>query len=164
MKAYVQQGLRRAQALGQGPGPVAHEAGRVGGDFRNHAGSTQNNGVWQLETSLAVAAFPATNHQLGLYPVVDSVQWIEKLLQWGVRTLQFAGERSGCSRSGTADTANYKKLGQQYQARLFINDYWQLAVRAWRLRRASWTEDLQIADLNAIRDAGLRLGISTHGF
>ena len=33
-------------------------------------------------------AFPATAPKLGLYPVVDSVLWIERLLAAGVRTLQ----------------------------------------------------------------------------
>lgn len=32
--------------------------------------------------------FPAVPFRTGLYPVVDSVQWIERLLEAGVRTLQ----------------------------------------------------------------------------
>ena len=32
--------------------------------------------------------FPPVPFRLGLYPVVDSVQWIERLLDAGVRTLQ----------------------------------------------------------------------------
>ena len=33
-------------------------------------------------------AFPATAPRLGLYPVVDSPDWIERLLEMGVCTLQ----------------------------------------------------------------------------
>ncbi|MCK8181552.1 thiamine phosphate synthase, partial [Erwinia amylovora] len=33
-------------------------------------------------------AFPATAARLGLYPVVDYVQWIARLLEAGVRTIQ----------------------------------------------------------------------------
>ena len=33
-------------------------------------------------------AFAKTDHRLGLYPVVDSVDWIARLLDWGVSTLQ----------------------------------------------------------------------------
>ena len=163
-KAYVQQGLRHAQGIGQGPGPVAHVGWPEQAiDFPQPRWVIHNNSVWQLETSLAVAAFPETDHQLGLYPVVDSVQWIEKLLQWGVRTLQL--------RVKDPDAPDLEqqieqaiKLGQQYQARLFINDYWQLAVKHGAYGVHLGQEDLQIADLNAIHDAGLRLGISTHGF
>lgn len=32
--------------------------------------------------------FPPVPFHLGLYPVVDSAQWIERLLDAGVRTLQ----------------------------------------------------------------------------
>ncbi|MGQ7094302.1 thiamine phosphate synthase, partial [Escherichia coli] len=32
--------------------------------------------------------FPPVPFRSGLYPVVDSVQWIERLLDAGVRTLQ----------------------------------------------------------------------------
>ncbi|HAK35275.1 MAG TPA: thiamine phosphate synthase, partial [Pantoea sp.] len=34
------------------------------------------------------APFPATASRLGLYPVVDSVEWIARLLEVGVRTIQ----------------------------------------------------------------------------
>lgn len=32
--------------------------------------------------------FPATPYKLGLYPVVDSVEWIARLLEAGVTTIQ----------------------------------------------------------------------------
>lgn len=32
--------------------------------------------------------FPTVPFRLGLYPVVDSVEWIERLLESGVRTIQ----------------------------------------------------------------------------
>ena len=32
--------------------------------------------------------FPPVPFRLGLYPVVDSMAWIERLLEAGVRTLQ----------------------------------------------------------------------------
>lgn len=32
--------------------------------------------------------FPSVPFRLGLYPVVDSVEWIERLLTAGVRTIQ----------------------------------------------------------------------------
>ncbi len=54
------------------------------------------------------------------------------------------------------------ELGKRYQARLFINDYWQLAVKHGAYGVHLGQEDLEAADLAAIQQAGLRLGISTH--
>jgi hydroxymethylpyrimidine kinase / phosphomethylpyrimidine kinase / thiamine-phosphate diphosphorylase len=55
-------------------------------------------------------------------------------------------------------------LGRKYQARLFINDYWQLAIEHQAYGVHLGQEDLDVADLDAIRNAGLRLGLSTHGY
>lgn len=37
---------------------------------------------------VATPGFPSTEQRLGLYPVVDSLLWIERLLAAGVTTLQ----------------------------------------------------------------------------
>ena len=55
------------------------------------------------------------------------------------------------------------QLSKNYQSRLFINDYWQLAIKHGAYGVHIGQEDIQAADLNAINQAGLRLGISTHG-
>jgi thiamine-phosphate pyrophosphorylase len=47
---------------------------------------------------------------------------------------------------------------------LFINDHWQAAIAAGAYGVHLGQEDLDTADLNAIRQAGLRLGLSTHGY
>jgi thiamine-phosphate pyrophosphorylase len=47
---------------------------------------------------------------------------------------------------------------------LFINDYWQEAIDAGAYGVHLGQEDLALADLDAIRKAGLRLGLSTHGY
>jgi len=105
--------------------------------------------------------FPPVPFRLGLYPVVDSVMWIERLLEAGVRTIQLRIKNKRDSEV-EADIVAAIALGRRYNARLFINDYWQLAVkhRAWGVHLGQ--EDLETADLSAIRAAGLRLGVSTH--
>ncbi len=105
--------------------------------------------------------FPATEQRLGLYPVVDSVDWIEKLLLWGVRTLQLRIKNPE-QPDLEAQIIRAIELGKQYQARLFINDYWQLAIQHGAYGVHLGQEDLETTDLNAIHQAGLRLGISTH--
>ncbi|ELY3774231.1 thiamine phosphate synthase [Cronobacter dublinensis] len=103
---------------------------------------------------------PVPRH-LGLYPVVDSVEWIARLLEAGVRTLQLR-IKDKTDADVEADVRAAIDLGKRYHARLFINDYWRLAIKHQAYGVHLGQEDLQTADLNAIRDAGLRLGVSTH--
>ncbi|WP_192459372.1 thiamine phosphate synthase [Musicola keenii] len=107
------------------------------------------------------AAFPATEKRLGLYPVVDSVDWIARLLEAGVRTIQLRIKDLPDDQVEPA-VMQAVELGRRHQARLFINDYWRLAIthRAYGVHLGQ--EDLDSADLAAIRQAGLRLGVSTH--
>ncbi|OBU06748.1 thiamine phosphate synthase [Morganella psychrotolerans] len=107
------------------------------------------------------APFARTAQKLGLYPVVDSVLWIERLLKLGVRTIQLRiKDKTDAQVDEQIRTAI--ALGKHYQARLFINDYWRLAVKHDAYGVHLGQEDLERADLQAIRHAGLRLGISTH--
>ncbi|WP_180258357.1 thiamine phosphate synthase, partial [Enterobacter hormaechei] len=105
--------------------------------------------------------FPPVPFRLGLYPVVDSVAWIERLLEAGVRTLQLR-IKDKRDEEVEADVAAAIALGRRYHARLFINDYWRLAVKHQAYGVHLGQEDLETTDLNAIRNAGLRLGVSTH--
>lgn len=105
--------------------------------------------------------FPPVPRRLGLYPVVDSVEWIARLLDAGARTLQLR-IKDKRDEEVEADVIRAITLGRQYRARLFINDYWQLAVKHGAYGVHLGQEDLQTTDLNAIREAGLRLGVSTH--
>jgi thiamine-phosphate diphosphorylase len=58
------------------------------------------------------------------------------------------------------------QLSVQYaraaKAQLFINDHWQLAIEEGAYGVHLGQEDLHVADLQAIAQAGLRLGLSTH--
>jgi hydroxymethylpyrimidine kinase / phosphomethylpyrimidine kinase / thiamine-phosphate diphosphorylase len=152
-KAYINRGIREAQAIGQGAGPVAHTGWPKNlEDFPR---------ITKHDSGEPFAA--CGTKQLGLYPVVDSVEWIEKLLKCGIKTLQL--------RIKDASTPDLESqiitaiaLGRKYQARLFINDYWQLAIEHQAYGVHLGQEDLDVADLDAIRNAGLRLGLSTHGY
>ncbi|MFS2224391.1 thiamine phosphate synthase [Pantoea sp. B65] len=105
--------------------------------------------------------FPATAKKLGLYPVVDSVEWIARLLDAGVRTIQLR-IKDQPEEAVDATIAAAIALGKRYRARLFINDYWRLAIKHHAYGVHLGQQDLDVADLNAIRHAGLRLGLSTH--
>jgi thiamine-phosphate pyrophosphorylase len=106
-------------------------------------------------------AFPAVPFRLGLYPVVDSVEWIARLLEAGVKTIQLRVKDLPDEEVEPA-IIQAIALGQQHQAQLFINDYWRLAVKHRAYGVHLGQEDLDTADLAAIHAAGLRLGVSTH--
>lgn len=105
--------------------------------------------------------FPTVPFRLGLYPVVDSVLWIERLLSVGVRTIQLR-IKDMHDEDVEADVIAAIELGRRYDARLFINDYWQLAIKHSAYGVHLGQEDLETTDLKAIQAAGLRLGVSTH--
>ncbi len=100
---------------------------------------------------------------LGLYPVVDSHEWIARLLPLGVSTIQLRIK----DKTGSALESEIKAsiaLSEQYKARLFINDYWDLAIEHGAYGVHLGQEDLDFANLEKIHGAGLRLGVSTHSF
>lgn len=154
-KAYVTQGLRLSSQIGGGPGAVAH----MGWPTHWRDLPSVNNSLSQQ----AGEAFPDCGGSLGLYPVVDSADWVERLLKLGVTTIQLRVK----DKTGAALTSEIERavaLGRDYSARLFINDYWQQAIAAGAYGVHLGQEDLQTADIAAIHNAGLRLGVSTHSY
>ena len=99
--------------------------------------------------------------EIGLYPIVDSSDWLEKLLPLGVKTIQLR-----IKDKQAVDVENEIKrsvaLANRYEANLFINDYWALAIRYKATGVHLGQEDLDTADIAKIREAELSLGISTH--
>ncbi len=91
--------------------------------------------------------FPATPHKLGLYPVVDSVEWIARLLEAGVTTIQLR-IKDKPDEEVEEDVAAAIALGQRYHARLFINDYWRLAIKHGAYGVHLGQEDLETTDLS----------------
>src|SRR3954453_2706617 len=95
------------------------------------------------------------------YPVVDSVAWVARLAKLGVRTIQLRAKEldDGAALQIVTDAlAATKGTG----TKLVVNDYWRAAIVAGASHLHLGQEDLAEADLGAIREAGLTLGISTH--
>ncbi|EOG5907589.1 thiamine phosphate synthase [Vibrio vulnificus] len=109
-------------------------------------------------------AFPRISaQQLGLYPVVDNVSWIEKLLPLGIKTVQLRIKDQNQT-DLEQQIVRAIQLGRDYGAQVYINDYWQLAVQHQAYGVHLGQEDLQVADLAALANAGIALGLSTHGY
>lgn len=154
-KAYVNQGIRNAPKIGDGNGPLAHLAWP-----EDHADLP-----WLTPTAAARQKrllFPDCGETpLGFYPIVDRFEWLEKLLPLGVSTIQLrikdlTGEEL------EREIAQASAYARQFNCRLFINDYWRLAIKYGAYGVHLGQEDLKTADLEAIHQAELRLGISTH--
>lgn len=105
--------------------------------------------------------FPPFPYQAGLYAVVDSVEWIARILDAGVMTLQLRIKEGSAEEKERAIIESIR-LARRCHARLFINDEWQLAIKHRAYGVHLGQEDLDTADLAAIYQAGLRLGVSTH--
>jgi thiamine-phosphate pyrophosphorylase len=101
--------------------------------------------------------------QLGLYSVLPSAAWVAQMAWAGVPTVQLRFKSDDVS-SIKKEVCSAVKAVEGTQARLFINDHWQAAIEAGAYGVHLGQEDLELADLNAIRDSGLRLGISCHGY
>ena len=104
---------------------------------------------------------------IGFYPVVHDAVWVQRLLGWGVRTVQLRFKAAGHTPAEierevrAAVEAGNKVPGAQ----VFINDHWRLALVAGAYGVHLGQEDLtdaEGADIEALRSAGLRLGLSTH--
>jgi thiamine-phosphate diphosphorylase len=106
---------------------------------------------------------PMTSPEMGLYPVVDSVAWVELLLNAGVKTLQLR-IKDPCAHNLEQDIQKAVCLAKQSGAQLFINDHWELAVKYGAYGVHLGQEDVVTANLEAIQQSGLRLGLSTHGY
>ena len=111
-------------------------------------------------------AFAACPQQLGLYAVLPDAAWVGRMARAGVPTVQLRF-KSTDPQAIQAEVRAVVAAVQGTQALLFINDHWQAAIDAGAYGVHLGQEDVEAltaAELQAIRSAGLRLGISTHGY
>ncbi len=95
------------------------------------------------------------------YPIVDSAEWIARLLLCGVRLVQLRiKDRPAADVRG--EIAKAQALCTKAGAQLIVNDYWGQAIDLGCDFIHLGQGDLNKADLAAIRRAGIKLGLSTH--
>lgn len=95
------------------------------------------------------------------YPIFDSAAWLARALPLGVRLVQIRAKDLP-QPVLMQELAQARDLCRQHGATLVVNDHWQAAIDLGCDFIHLGQEDLDSADLSAIRRAGLRLGISTH--
>jgi hydroxymethylpyrimidine kinase/phosphomethylpyrimidine kinase/thiamine-phosphate diphosphorylase len=156
-KAYLNQGLRCGEDLGQGHGSLAH----LGWP------DTPGDLPWLTATPGEGQARPQFRdcgpQPLGLYPLVDRAAWLEKLAPCGVTTVQLrVKDLAGAALEKEIVAAI--EYARRHAIRLFINDAWALALQHGAYGVHLGQEDLAGADLPALARGGLRLGVSTHNY
>lgn len=116
-------------------------------------------------------AFAPCPPDLGLYAVMPTAAWIEQLVPLRVPTVQLRF-KSADAAEVKAEVVRAANAARGSTSRLFINDHWRVAVDHHAACGGDsgiygihlGQEDLDEADLDAIRASGLRLGVSTHGY
>ena len=118
-----------------------------------------------VDTSPRTDAFAPCPQRLGLYAILPDADWVGRMARAGVPTLQLrfkSDDRSAIAREVQAAV----RAVQGTDSLLFINDRWREAIDAGAYGVHLGQEDLEGAreHLQTIRAAGLRLGLSTHGY
>ena len=128
----------------------------------------ETNALSFLVSQRQQKSFPSIGDEpLGLYPVVDRALWLETLLPLGISTIQLR-VKDLTGQPLEEEIKRAVEIAKHFKCRLFINDYWQLAIKYGAYGVHLGQEDLVAAaqdESNPIKqllEAGLRLGISTH--
>lgn len=95
------------------------------------------------------------------YPIFDSADWVARALPLGVKLVQLR-VKSLTGEALRAEISRAQTLCDQHGATLVVNDYWHQAIDLGCTWIHLGQEDLDTADMPAIRRAGLRVGLSTH--
>jgi thiamine-phosphate pyrophosphorylase len=136
-------------------------------------GDEQAADAWPCDLSRfpRVAGLPAAPAQpfaacpdaLGLYAVLPTADWVERVVGFGLKTVQLR-RKSAQPDELRDEIARSVAAGRKHDAQVFINDHWQAAVDAGAYGVHLGQEDVHTADLHALAASGVRLGLSTHGY
>jgi len=96
-----------------------------------------------------------------VYPIVDSAEWVGRLLPLGVRVVQLR-IKTDSPAAVSSEIRKAKALCSRADAQLIVNDHWSLAMAEGCDFVHLGQGDLDTADVPALRKAGIRIGISTH--
>lgn len=161
-KAFIQQGLKAKEGQTAFYGAFEQLSWPVQQQYFPLVEAPINRQYPELEAFSSLGINREGQQGLGLYPVVDSVEWLKRLMPLGIKIIQLR-LKNKTNKELHQQIKMAVELSHSYDCRLFINDYWHLAVEYGAYGVHIGQEDLLDADLSKIQAAGLRLGISTHG-
>ena len=102
-----------------------------------------------------------TDGVYGFYPLIDDISWLPRLLPLGVKTVQLRIKHASAPEQ-KEQIAKAVAYARGLECQLVINDHWEDAIACKANAIHLGQEDLETADIDAIRDAGISFGISTH--
>jgi len=107
--------------------------------------------------------FPKCDHTpLGIYPIVDRAYKLRPLYEVGITTAQLRTKDAFSGQALEDEVIEAIKISEAFNARFFLNDFWELGIKHGAYGIHLGQEDIQEANVKAIHDAGIRLGISSH--
>ena len=107
--------------------------------------------------------FPKCDQEpLGIYPVVDRAYKLRPLYEVGITTAQLRTKDAFSGQELEDEVIEAIKISVEFNARFFLNDFWELGIKHKAYGIHLGQEDIQEADVQAILNAGIRLGISSH--
>lgn len=95
------------------------------------------------------------------YLIVDDAAWLQRLLPVGVKLVQLRIKDRPVAEV-REQVATAKSLCAKAGACLIVNDYWRIALDLGCDFVHLGQSDLDDADVPALKNAGVRIGISTH--
>jgi len=95
------------------------------------------------------------------YLIVPDADWIERLVPLGVRLVQLR-LKDAAEDDTRAQIRRAQQVCTTHGAQLVVNDHWQAAIDLQADFVHLGQEDLDTADIPALRRAGIRFGLSTH--
>ncbi|MDP5145374.1 bifunctional hydroxymethylpyrimidine kinase/phosphomethylpyrimidine kinase [Shewanella sp. ULN5] len=191
-KAYVTSGLIQSIKVASGPGYLARTGWPTSLELMPHivplivrdsANRLLNDASIEQQISQSIRQkkqyqFSKLSTPLEVYPVVANISMLEMLLGAGCKTLQLRlkPEISCCDKGIAFEDEQQKaqwieqqvfnaiQLSRKFNAQLFINDHWQLALKYGAFGVHLGQEDALSADLAALAENNIALGLSSHSY
>lgn len=102
-----------------------------------------------------------SNHLHPFYLILDNADWMERLVPHGVKLVQLRFKNNQNDLI-LAEISRAKSICEKHDCQLVVNDYWQTAIDLKCNYIHLGQEDLDTADIDAIKKSGINFGISTH--
>lgn len=168
LAAGLARGMRRydavLMAVGAASASLAHSSERASGYHNCFAHLPDRHSRIDIapagQHGLPETGFRRLERPLGLYGIVDNLEWLKRLLSLGIDTLQWRVKTPGDGHREQTEVAI--ELCREANVPLFINDDWQMAIELQAFGVHLGQEDLSAANMGKIAEAGLAVGISTH--
>lgn len=95
------------------------------------------------------------------YPIVDDADWVARIVGAGAKLIQLRMKSSDDAHIRT-QIAQARDICAKAGAQLVVNDDWQAAIDLKCTYVHLGQGDLDMADVPALRRAGIKIGLSTH--